>query len=258
MPEEQQPTVINIRELDIHSIKPRTDEPEETGSKLVVIGKPGSGKSVLIKYLCFMKRHLFPAACVISGTEDSTQFYAEIFADVAIHNELTEDTVKNFHKRQKVAKEYLQQPWALLLMDDCMEDSSFFRKPTFSAHYKNGRHWKLLSILGLQYAMDIPPAIRMCIDGTFIFREPNLRMRKILYENFASIIPTFKMFCAIMDEITSDHTALYIDNRSQSNNFEDCVFWIRADKVPNYKFGSDDYWDFHEARYDTENVAEAY
>ena len=74
--------------------------------------------------------------------------------------------------------------------------------------------------------MDIKPVIRTNIDGTFILRETNLRNRRCLYDNYAGIIPTFDMFCEIMDQITNDYTALYIHNATTSNDLEDIVFYL--------------------------------
>ena len=101
--------------------------------------------------------------------------------------------------------------------------------------------------------MDVKPVIRTNIDGTFILRETNLKNRRSLYENYAGIIPDFGMFCDILDQITDDHTALYIHNSTTSNNLEDCIFWYKAKPVPEgFKFGCDDYWAFHKARYNEE------
>jgi hypothetical protein len=34
---------------------------------------------------------------------------------------------------------------------------------------------------------------------------------------------------------------------------EDCVFWYKAKPVPeSFRIGCEDYWDFHEQRYDKE------
>ena len=98
--------------------------------------------------------------------------------------------------------------------------------------------------------MDIKPVIRTNVDGVFILRETNLRNRKSLYENYAGIIPDFTMFCAIMDSITTDYTALYIHNATTSNKLEDCLFWYRAKPVPeDFKLGCRDLWKFHRSRY---------
>jgi len=98
----------------------------------------------------------------------------------------------------------------------------------------------------------VKPVIRTNVDGTFILREPNLKNRKSLWENYAGIIPDFNTFCSILDQITDDYTALFVLNQTQSNRLEDCIFWYKAKPVrKNFKFGSKDYWKFHKQRYKT-------
>jgi len=244
---------LKIRELDLDIIRPCTNSEDETGSKIAVIGKPGSGKSFLIRDLLYSKKHIFPTGKVVSGTEDSNKFFSSMFPDLIIDEKLTMGKIRNFIMRQKVAKEHLgKYAWSYLVLDDCMDDPSLFRDPIFQNLLKNGRHWKLLLILGMQYAMDVLPGIRICIDGTFIFREANIRNRKVLFENYAGIFGDFKLFCKVMDEITDDFTCLYIDNRTTSNKIEDCVYFYRARTIEPFQIGCEDFWLFHEERYDPE------
>jgi hypothetical protein len=103
--------------------------------------------------------------------------------------------------------------------------------------------------------MDIKPVIRTNVDGTFLLREPSLKNRKQLWENYAGIIPDFNMFCEIMDNITDDYTALYIHNATHSNKLTDCIFYYKARHVPDdFKLGSKDFWKFHNNRYDDKYV----
>lgn len=243
-------TVFNIREFDISSIYPRnSQDTEETGSKIICLGKPDSGKSILIQDICYKKKHQFPAAVIVNGNEEINGTYKKHFPDVLIHTELTDKVIENVEEHQKIAKKHLTDPWLLFLKDDCIDSASHFKRPSVVNFYKRARHWKLLSILGLQYAFEIPLVVRVCVDYAFIFRETNMNARKIIYENFASIIPTFKLFCKIMDEITGDHTALVIDNRQTTNNPEDCVFWYKADVIAkDFKFCCEDAWLFNKQR----------
>jgi len=206
--------------------------------------------TTLITSLLYEKRNVFPAAFIMSGTEDSNGHYRKIVPSTFVYNRLQEKKIEDFIMRQKIAKKHLSNPWAVLLLDDCTDDPKLFNKPLFQGLYKNGRHWKMLFILSLQYCMDIRPVIRTNVDGVFILRETNLRNRKSLWENYAGIIPDFGMFCSIMDQITDNFTALYIHNATTSNKLEDCLFWYRAKQIPEtFRFGSRDLWKFHYNRY---------
>lgn len=219
-----------------------------------------TGKSNLIQSLMYFKKHVIPSAIVMSGTEDSNGEYKRIIPDTFIFNTYDEDKLEDFIKRQKLAIQHLHNPWALVLLDDCMDDPSAFRKPLQNGMYKNGRHWKMLYIVSLQYCLDVKPAIRTNVDGVFILREPILKNRRSLYENYASIIPDFQTFCDIMDQLTDDHTALYIHNQTDVNNWEDCIFWYKAPymKDKQFRFGSESFWEFHNARYNTDYVEPIY
>jgi GTPase SAR1 family protein len=250
--------VYNINELNLEIIAPSTEkmyEPDQGGSKTVVIGKPGTGKTTLIASLLYGKKHIFPVGIAMSGSEDSNGFYRRIMPSTFVYNDYNEDKIKDFIRRQKIAKEHLQNPWAVILLDDCTDDPSLFKTPLQQGMYKRGRHWKMWYILSLQYSMDVRPVIRTNVDGVFILREPILKNRKSLWENYASIVPDFSLFCEIMDQITDDYTALYVHNASKSNNWQECIFWYKAPLTPkNFRFGCQDMWDFHEARFDPNYV----
>ena len=246
--------ILHIKELDLDIIPPNIEnmyKEDQGGQKTVVIGKPGSGKTTLIKSLLYHKKHIFPAGMVMSGTEDSNATYSQIFPSSFVFNELDENKVQSFIDRQKLARKHIRNPWSILLLDDCTDDSRIFKKKLFQSIFKNGRHWKAWFIISLQFAGDLAPVIRTNIDGTFILREPNLQNRKRLWENYAGIIPDFPLFCEIMDQITDDHTALYIHNATKSNKMEECIFWYKADhnSMKNFKIGCPDYWNFHKMRH---------
>ena len=207
--------------------------------------------TTLITSLLYEKRNIFPSALIMSGTEDSNGHYKKIIPSTFVFNKLDEKKIQNFITRQKIAKKHLMNPWSILLLDDCTDDPKVFNKPLIQGIFKNGRHWKALFLISLQYCMDVKPVIRTNVDGVFILRETNLRNRRSLWENYAGIIPDFSMFCEIMDQLTDNYTALYIHNQIQSNKLEDCIFWYKAKPVPdNFKLGSKDFWKFHYNRYD--------
>ena len=245
---------VPIKELDLELIQPSEKNmynQSQGGNKIVVIGKPGTGKTTLISSLLYHKKHIIPTGLVMNGTEHSNSHYSKMFPSSFVYPYLDEDKLKDFIKRQKIAKNYIDVPWSVLLLDDCTDDPGVLKKPLFQGIFKNGRHWKMLFILSLQHCMDIKPAIRTNVDGAFILRDASRKNRMSLWENYASIIPDFSSFCDIMNQLTNDYTALYIHNAGQTNNWKDCVFYYKAKPPPqDFRFGSKEYWDFHNQRYD--------
>ena len=251
---DEQRVVYKIKELDMNTIRPRSLA--DDGVRYCMIGKPGTGKSSIIKSYMYAKRHIFPVGVFCSGTEDSTQFFGAHVPDLFLHP-LSTTLMSSIIRRQKIAKQYLENPWNLFICDDVMDQTSIFNSKESHWLFKNLRHVKMAYILSLQYSIDIKPALRACIDGTFILRETNEKFRKNLYENYASVIPTYNEFKQLMDQLTGDYTALFIDNRSTSNTVEDCVYYFKADLSridPNFTFGSPEYHQFAESRYNKDYI----
>lgn len=247
----------NINELNLEMILPNSKtfrKSDSTGSKIVIIGKPKTGKSTLLKALLYAKRDIFPVGIFFSGTEKFNHFYKEFVPKLFIYDEYNEDALRSFKKRQEFSKKYCKNPWAVCVLDDCTANTSVFKGELQNDLYKNGRHWKMLEILMLQYAIDIPPPIRNSIDGTFILRESNIGMREKLYKNFCGIIPSFDLFKALMDRLTDDFTAIYIDNLTDTNDWTKCVYFYKGKIVTDkeYKFGCPQYRDYHFFKYNPE------
>lgn len=212
-----------------------------------------TGKSTALKSILYAKRHIIPCAMVMSGTEDTNHFYKKFIPSSFVYNEYNENKIEDFIKRQKLAKNYLPNAWSALIVDDCTDNPAIFRKPTQQKLFKNGRHYQCLYFLSLQYAIDLPVSLRTNIDASFIFREPILKNRKSIYENLASIIPSFQIFCLLMDALTENYSCLVIMNQTISNKWEDSVFYYKADIPPQgWLLGSPELWDFHHKRYDPE------
>lgn len=216
--------------------------------------------TTVIKSILYAKKHIFPVAMVMNGSEDSNFAYAGqnndgFIPSSFVFNEYNEEKIKDFIKRQKLAKKHLENPWAILLIDDCTDDVKIMNKPIQHTLFKRGRHFKCMYLLSLQYAMDVKPVIRTNVDGVFLLRESILKNRKSLWENYASIIPSFDIFCELMNQLTENHHCIYIQNIAGSNNWQDTVFWYKA-KIPppDWKFGSEFYINHHDERYNEEYI----
>lgn len=244
---------LDIKELDMDLIhpSPRYDE-SEGGSKIVVIGRPGTGKSNLIMNLVQAKNDYIPCTVVFSETEVATRFYGNHFPSMFIYNELDDRVIENIVTRQ--TKVVTQMPpgqnrWMGLIMDDCMADPKLLDKPLYSGLYKNGRHMKMFFILALQYALDLRPAMRNSIDGVFLLNEDNAETRVKLFRNFGGNIPSIKVFNTLMNALTNNYGALYIHNRNRTGYWRDSVYWFQPKLISKeWKAGSKGYWRHAEDR----------
>lgn len=56
------------------------------------------------------------------------------------------------------------------------------------------------------------------------------------------MFPTFDVFNQVMNQCTENYECLVIDNKVQSNNIADIVFWYKAED-PHYKMCAPDLWE---------------
>ena len=118
-------------------------------------------------------------------------------------------------------------PRGFLILDDCLYDKSWIKDVSIRTLFMNGRHYHMMFIITMQYALGVPPSLRTNIDYVFILRENYVSNRKRLYENYAGMFPSFEIFCQVMDQCTEDYECLVIHNNAKSNKLEDQVFGIK-------------------------------
>ncbi len=235
---------------------------ENKGPVIVLIGRRDTGKSFLVRDLLYYQQSI-PIGTVISGTEEGNGFYSNHVPKLFIHNEYNSGIVENVLKRQKqVLKEVKTEmetkrrstidPRTFLILDDCMYDASWTRDKMMRLLFMNGRHWKIMLVITMQYPLGIPPNLRTNIDYVFILREPYINNRKRIYENYAGMFPTFESFCQVMDQCTENYECLVINNNAKSNKLQDQIFWYKADPHANFKLGSKEFWEISKNMEDTE------
>jgi hypothetical protein len=210
-----------------------------------------TGKSSLLKDLLFQHRKKFPIGLIMSETNPVSKDFDGMVPDLFTYDEYNQSAMDKLVLRQKqmVRKngEGHHDNFAFALVDDCMDDTSWVNHKTTKGIFKNGRHWDLFFLLAMQYCLGIPPTLRTCLDYVFILREPNLRNRRKLWENYASIFPTFQMFCDALDDLTQDYHCMVIKNRVLSNKIEDVVFWYKAKLHTPFRIGRPEWWRFANA-----------
>ena len=234
---------IQLRKFNMDEIK--------DDKVVVLIGKRDTGKSFLCKDILYHHRDI-PVGQVISGTEGANQFYSKMVPKLFIHGEFNTQIVQNMIKRQKMLIDKINggqnniDPRSFLILDDCLYDNSWAKDKFMRSVFMNGRHYKLLFMLTMQFALGIPPNLRTNIDYVFILRENYVSNRKRLYEHYAGMFPTFEMFCQIMDQCTENYECLVINNNAKSNKLTDQVFWYKAEPHDDFRICSQQAWEFSE------------
>ena len=242
---------LDLKRFDMRKISFRPDE--NKGPVIVLIGRRDTGKSYLVRDLLYYHQDI-PIGTVISGTEAGNGFYAQHVPKLFIHEEYNTAIIENILKRQKaVLKQVTKEiqsykrssidPRAFVILDDCLFDNSWTKDKMMRLLFMNGRHWKIMLVITMQYPLGIPPNLRTNIDYVFILREPYIANRKRIYENYAGMFPTFESFYQVMDQCTENFECLVIDNNVKSNKLKDQIFWYKGDHHPNFKLGSKEFWE---------------
>jgi hypothetical protein len=261
---------LELRKFDMKTISFKPNESK--GPVVVLIGRRDTGKSFLVRDLLYYHQDI-PIGTVISGTEEGNGFYGKLVPKLFIHNEYNTAIIENILKRQrgvlKQIKKEMEQfnrstidPRTFVILDDCLYDNTWARDKMMRLLFMNGRHWKVMLLITMQYPLGIPPTLRTNIDYVFILREPYIANRKRIYENYAGMFPTLESFCQVMDQCTENYECLVINNNSKSNKLQDQVFWYKADAHNDFRLGSKEFWelskqlndDDEDEQYDPNNV----
>jgi len=242
---------LELKKFDMRNISFRPDE--NKGPVVVLIGRRDTGKSFLVRDLLFYHQDI-PIGTVISGTEAGNGFYSSHVPKLFIHDEYNTAIIENILKRQKmVLKEIKKEvtnykkssidPRAFVILDDCLYDNGWTKDKMMRLLFMNGRHWKIMLIITMQYPLGVPPNLRTNIDYVFILREPYLTNRKRIFENYAGMFPTFESFCQVMDQCTENFECLVINNNAKSNKLQDQIFWYKAQDHPDFRLGTKEFWE---------------
>ena len=242
---------LELKKFDMRSITFKANESK--GPVIVLIGRRDTGKSYLVRDLLYYHQDI-PIGTVISGTEEGNGFYGKLVPKLFIHNEYNTAIIENILKRQtqviKQINREMQQfnrstidPRTFVILDDCLYDNSWSRDKLMRCLFLNGRHWKVMLVITMQFALGIPPVLRTNIDYVFILRDPYLSNRRRIYENYAGMFPTFEAFCQIMDQCTENYECLVINNNTKSNKLQDQIFWYKADGHGDFRLGSREFWE---------------
>lgn len=211
---------IKVPDFQIHEI---------LGDRLIfIIGKRGTGKSVLLEDLMFRMKDRWDFVIAMTPTMSSYKMFAKhipmsfIFdkgVDKA-HLERVIRICRGLSKTDKVRH-------VAIILDDCMADKKFFNTSYIRDLFMNGRHFYLSFICATQYCMDIPRDLRSQIDYVFLLRESNVGNKQRLHENFGGVLEK-SVFYKVLDACTENNECLVVNMAKPSNNPAECLGSYKA------------------------------
>ncbi len=228
---------------------------------IIMIAKRGSGKSWIIKAILVHFSNI-PCGVVISPTDRMNSFYNDFFPDSYIHYEYKSELIVKILERQTqmIDKQQLKKKQgrnidvrAFIIMDDCLGDKkSWVRDPPILELLFNGRHYQIMYILSMQFALGITPELRSNFDYIFLLKAEFISEQKKLFDHYAGMFPNFDSFRQVFNELTANFGCMVIDNRRKASNSFERLFWYRAPDLSRQtkQIGCSQFRKYHEYNYD--------
>lgn len=230
-----------MNKISIKRFNPANIQP---GKIILLIGKRGTGKSTLIKDLCFHMKDRYKIGIGMTPTTDSQEELAKFLPDTLIYNDFNTDDLKNIINVQQTDRSKKSDIRNILLIcDDCGYDKKSLTDPAIRNIFMNGRHLKLGMVFAVQYLMDIQPALRTNVDYVFALRENIKANREKLYKYFFGCFDNYRQFEKVFEQTTQNNECIVLDNTNTSNDISKQIYYYKAkhDITP-YKFGNPKYW----------------
>lgn len=230
---------------------------------IVMIAKRGSGKSWVVRSLLEYFKDI-PAGMIIAPTDRMNSFYGRFFPDTFIFYEYKSEIIEKVLNRQQdiieKAKKKLEMgkkmdDRAFLVMDDCLgQKGSWVRDKPIQELLYNGRHYKLMYILTMQFPLGITPELRSNFDYIFLLAEDYISNKKRIYDHYAGMFPTFDSFRQVFDQLTDDFGAMVIVNRGVKKTLFEKVYWYKAPDLSNMavEMGCKQFRNYHTNNYNSE------
>jgi hypothetical protein len=228
---------------------------------IVMIAKRASGKSWVCRDILRNFKDI-PVGLIIAPTEKMSDppFYSDFFPDSYIHYQYKSEIIERMLYRQDVmiekqkekAKEgKILDPRGFILMDDCLsKKSSWMKDQPIMELLFNGRHYRLMYILTMQFPLGITPELRCNFDYIFLLAEDFYSNLKRLFDHYAGMFPTFDSFRAVFNVVTQDFGCMVIVNRGARSSFTDKIFWFKASNQNIGMIGCKQFIEYHNNNYD--------
>lgn len=219
-------------------------ERAEAGTIWLLIGPRNSGKSFLMHDLLgkVSRNGKFHYGLGMTSTVSTAEMLKAMFPPRAVFAEGFEPSLlKNFVETAQMATSEHggrgpPPQRGLLVTDDLMFDKDLAKDKQFIYIHMNGRHNNITLFNTAQYSKLVPPGLRTQVDYVVALGCDASEQKK-LYESYFGVFPSFRDFQRVFVKLTANFGAIVLDRRTRSQDREKCIFWYKASKVMDPKYG---------------------
>lgn len=231
-----------------------------TDPAIIMIAKRGSGKSWVVRSIMQHYKEI-PVGIIIAPTDRMNCFYGNFFPDTYIFYEYKSEIIERVLKRQKkiTAKEKKRKaqgkdldPRCSVVMDDCLgQKGAWVRDKPIQELLYNGRHYRIMYILTMQYPLGITPELRSNFDYIFLLAEDYITNQMKIHQHYAGMFPSFDSFRQVFMQLTEDFGSMVIVNRGVRKSLFEKIFYYKAPNLTNVSvdMGCRQFRSFHKHNY---------
>ena len=237
---------VQPNKFDLKSLKSR--------SSCLIIGEKHSGKTTLIKELI----HHFDKDCNIKtgfiycNSKSDLSVYNKFCSKTFIYNDFNLMLEKAINRQEQFIKEYTEgkhketyekDSSLLVVIDDIIDMSLLTSNTDFMNIIFNGKCYNITLIVSIQSVNIFPSNSRQNLDMIFLFNTDNEREIKKMYDSFAGMFPSEKVFKIVLQDYTKGYQTLILDmTGGPKASLNDRIKTYKADINLKYdKFGNDDF-----------------
>ena len=221
----------------------------QPGNIVALIGKRGSGKGFALKALLYELRKQHSVVLLFSGSEAEDPAFEGVIPAAFMYDGFDAGALKRIiqaqKKRIKEAGKGVHTSLCIVLDDVWEESRAIAADKSVQQLFFAGRHANISMFCLLQYAKNIPPALRTNVDWVGCFADPNTSNVKMLHSDYGGVVGSFQNFQTLFRSLTEDFQCMFIKtSKTQSSQLDQNIAWFRAVSPPVFKLGALETWEF--------------
>lgn len=202
---------------------------------LVCAGKPGSGKTTLIRYIMAVNNSDYSATPFRYGVVLCKTSFNNAYAYLPsekIHGTFDINAIINLMRIQAKTK---GKHRAFIIFDDCLSDKEF-RTQVMIDLVTQFRHYNISIIISTQYPSKIPTTFRECATHAAIFYQRTALAIQSVFHSYGQIFNNYDEFKSFLIKNAGDYKFIFYDGNSSGDVAETYKIMKAPDIVPDFDY----------------------